>query len=75
MASDGKELVIDTPMVAADEDPLLADVRAAEIQGVPVTALVDLPFALSREAGLLPLPREDGGLEVAMREGADPLPV
>jgi general secretion pathway protein E len=72
MATDGKELVVDTPVVPADEDPLLADIGAAEVQGVPVTALVDLPFALAREAGLLPLPREDGTLEVAMREGADP---
>lgn len=72
MADDDKHLVIDTPLVAADEDPLLADVQASELQAVPVTALVDLPFALVRESGLLPLPREDGSLEVALREGADP---
>lgn len=72
MAEDGKELVIDTPLVPAAEDPLLENIQAAEIQSVPVTALVDLPFAIVRESGLLPFPREDGSLEVAMREGADP---
>nr|WP_314444587.1 type II secretion system ATPase GspE [uncultured Sphingomonas sp.] len=51
----------------------MADVRAAEVQAVPVTALIDLPFALAREHGLIPLAKEDGSIEVAMREKADPL--
>ena len=72
MAVDGIQTLVEEPVVPLGGDPLLADVHAAEIQAVPVTALVDLPFALARESGLLPLPLEDGGLEVAMREGADP---
>ncbi|WP_300975479.1 GspE/PulE family protein [Sphingomonas sp. LHG3406-1] len=43
------------------------------MEAVPVTALIDLPFTTARDQGFIPLPREDGGLELAMRDGADPL--
>ena len=73
MAAERTDLLLGDPVVPAGEDPLLAEVAAAEVQAVPVTALIDLPFGLAREHGFVPLPREDGGIEVAMREGADPL--
>ena len=34
---DDKQLVIDTSLVPAEEDPLLEDIRASEIEAVPVT--------------------------------------
>jgi general secretion pathway protein E len=72
MASERIDLQVETPVAALADDPLLRDVRATEVERVAVTALVDLPFALAREHGLVPLPLEDGGIEVAMREDADP---
>jgi general secretion pathway protein E len=72
MAGEREEVVVEQAPIAPADDPLLADLPAAEVQKVAVTALIDLPFALAREHGLVPLPREDGGIDVAMREGADP---
>jgi general secretion pathway protein E len=72
MASERTEVELIAPAPAVVDDPLLLDVPAAEVDRVAVTAIVDLPFALAREYGLVPLPREDGGLDVAMREGAKP---
>ncbi|CAA9517867.1 MAG: General secretion pathway protein E [uncultured Sphingomonas sp.] len=54
------------------DDPLLTDVAAAAEQAVPVTAILDIPYAYARSHGVVALPREDGGLVVALREGADP---
>lgn len=65
-------MVVERPDGEAGEDPLLEDVRALEVGQVAVTAIVDLPFALARRHGFVALPREDGQLEVALRDGADP---
>lgn len=71
MAAD-PTLLQEMPVSVPGDDPLLGDIVVEEVRQVPVTAIVDLPFPLARQHGMVALPREGGGIEVAMRAGADP---
>ena len=47
-------------------------VEVTERQSIPVAAILDIPYAFAKANGVVVIPREDGALKVALREGADP---
>ncbi len=47
-------------------------VEVSERQAIPVAAILDIPYAFAKASGVVVIPREDGALKVALREGADP---
>ncbi|NCP11248.1 MAG: type II secretion system protein GspE, partial [Sphingomonadales bacterium] len=67
---------VDAAVVPGDglpvDDPLLLDVDVELRQRVPITAIIDIPYAFARDRGVVMLPHDDGSLTVALREGADP---
>jgi len=47
-------------------------VEVTERQAIAVAAILDIPYAFAKANGVVVIPREDGALKVALREGADP---
>ena len=43
-----------------------------EQDSVPITAVLDIPYGYARSNGVLVVPRDEGELVIALREGADP---
>ena len=67
--------LVATGTAAADEpadEAAVADVPAAELEKITITAILDVPYAFARANGVVVVPHEDDMLEVALREGADP---
>ena len=54
------------------DDPLLVDVQVEQRRAIPVTAVIDIPYAFAKANGVALAPREDGETEVALKQGADP---
>lgn len=57
------------------DDELLEGEPAAlvvERQAIPIAAILDIPYAFAKANGVVAIPHEDGGLTVALRDGADP---
>ena len=50
----------------------LLETRIVERESIPVTAIVDIPYAFAKAKGVVAIPAEDGSLEVKLRDGADP---
>ncbi len=48
------------------------DLPAVEREVIPITAILDVPYAFARAHGVVVVPREDDVLEIALREGSDP---
>jgi general secretion pathway protein E len=59
--------------LAVAEDSAAGDIAAVETERVAVSAVLDVPYAFARTNGVVLVPREDDLVEVALREGADPL--
>ena len=58
------------PMGAGHDLPMEFDAPVHD--DLPVTAVLDIPHGFARAHGVILLPRDDGRLTVALREGADP---
>ncbi|HYE86662.1 MAG TPA: hypothetical protein VEA16_09930, partial [Vicinamibacterales bacterium] len=43
-----------------------------EKESVPITAVLDIPYGYARANGVLVVPRDEGELVIALREGSDP---
>jgi len=63
---DGGVLVLDETSPASP-DPLIVEERA-----IPITAVIDIPYAFAKRNGVVMLAQDSGKLGVALREGADP---
>ncbi len=69
---DGDAIAV-SPGVATDiDDPLLLDIGSTLRETVPITAVIDIPYAFARTRGVVMLPQPGAALTVALREGADP---
>ncbi|HUE78641.1 MAG TPA: ATPase, T2SS/T4P/T4SS family [Sphingomicrobium sp.] len=69
------ESLVTMDTAPADEtavEAALDDLPAVEREVIPVTAILDIPYAFARTHGVVVVPREDDGLEIALREGSDP---
>ncbi|MEA1072871.1 GspE/PulE family protein [Sphingomonas sp. LY160] len=64
----------DEPAIVREEVVTVDAVEAERIdrEVIPFTAIIDIPYAFARANGVVLVPREDDGVTVALREGADP---
>ncbi len=53
-------------------EPALAEVAVVERESIPVSAILDIPYAFAKANGVVMVPREDDGVTIALREGSDP---
>lgn len=71
-----RDIDVDSTAVL-DEGAGALDARGGETlvvqeQRIPIQAVLDIPYAYARKNGVLVVPRDEGDLTVALREGADP---
>ncbi|HET7817161.1 MAG TPA: type II secretion system ATPase GspE [Sphingomicrobium sp.] len=64
LAEPGAQAVVETTVVKT--------APAVEIERIPVTALLDIPYGFAKARGVVVLPTEDDRPVVALRDGADP---
>jgi general secretion pathway protein E len=57
--------------VAAAEEAIAA-APAIELEGIPASAVLDIPYAFAKAHGVVVVPTEDDRIVVALRDGADP---
>lgn len=58
--------------VPVDDVAAVDDVAVVEREAVPISAVLDIPYGFAKANGVLVVPREEGELLIALREGADP---
>ena len=70
------EVAVDQPPspeeTALDFTAVPVEAAGVAREAIPVTAIVDIPYAFAKANGVVVLPREDERIVVALRESADP---
>ncbi len=69
---DGRDMLVPDSVPIDGVAPLDTMVQVTERQAIAVAAILDIPYSFAKSNGVVVIPREDGALKVALREGADP---